>query len=189
MVICIKGLIQVCLYCNSWRINLRWKVRHTLRSGKPYILMKSMSLEISPSVSGRIWPSRNSWIRSQFVNAFFYTSCTLKKEKQNCSQLKNDSFYWPNVVTFSHRDKVSPEEKRNATAKALELSLKYNFVTPLTSMVVTKPESDDSFIADKLTEGTTEHEKQTAQHVIHNWCFTLALFFALIHRATWKCSK
>lgn len=34
------------------------------------------------------------------------------------------------------------------------MSLLYSFVTPLTSMVVTKPESDDSpMIADKLTEG------------------------------------
>uniref|UniRef100_A0A3P8QEL3 Inter-alpha-trypsin inhibitor heavy chain H3 n=1 Tax=Astatotilapia calliptera TaxID=8154 RepID=A0A3P8QEL3_ASTCA len=41
-------------------------------------------------------------------------------------------------------------------SKALNLSLKYNFVTPLTSLVVTKPENengaDRSFIADKLTE-------------------------------------
>ncbi|CAL8403133.1 unnamed protein product [Arctogadus glacialis] len=51
----------------------------------------------------------------------------------------------------------SPEEKSNATAKALEMSLKYSFVTPLTSMVVTKPETEDGpggpLIADKLTEG------------------------------------
>uniref|UniRef100_A0A3P9BY46 Inter-alpha-trypsin inhibitor heavy chain H3 n=1 Tax=Maylandia zebra TaxID=106582 RepID=A0A3P9BY46_9CICH len=44
----------------------------------------------------------------------------------------------------------------NIEAKALNLSLKYNFVTPLTSLVVTKPENengaDRSFIADKLTE-------------------------------------
>lgn len=46
------------------------------------------------------------------------------------------------------------DEKANATAKALDLSIKYSFVTPLTSMVVTKPEIDDSpMIADKLTEG------------------------------------
>uniref|UniRef100_A0A3B3ZXC8 Inter-alpha-trypsin inhibitor heavy chain H3 n=1 Tax=Periophthalmus magnuspinnatus TaxID=409849 RepID=A0A3B3ZXC8_9GOBI len=46
-------------------------------------------------------------------------------------------------------------EKENSKAKALEMSLKYNFVTPLTSMVVTKPESDDPpLVADKLTEGT-----------------------------------
>ncbi|KAB5536863.1 hypothetical protein PHYPO_G00112210 [Pangasianodon hypophthalmus] len=54
------------------------------------------------------------------------------------------------------KDKGSPEEKQNATAEALELSLKYNFVTPLTSMVVTKPETEenpeDALIADKLTE-------------------------------------
>uniref|UniRef100_A0A3P9BY85 Inter-alpha-trypsin inhibitor heavy chain 3 n=1 Tax=Maylandia zebra TaxID=106582 RepID=A0A3P9BY85_9CICH len=41
----------------------------------------------------------------------------------------------------------------NIEAKALNLSLKYNFVTPLTSLVVTKPENengaDRSFIADK----------------------------------------
>uniref|UniRef100_A0A9J8AR20 Inter-alpha-trypsin inhibitor heavy chain H3 n=1 Tax=Cyprinus carpio carpio TaxID=630221 RepID=A0A9J8AR20_CYPCA len=53
------------------------------------------------------------------------------------------------------KDKGTPEEKGNATDEALRLSLKYNFVTPLTSMVVTKPEDEtktDTFIADKLTE-------------------------------------
>ncbi|XP_071406652.1 inter-alpha-trypsin inhibitor heavy chain H3-like [Pithys albifrons albifrons] len=47
------------------------------------------------------------------------------------------------------------EEKENLTAEALALSLKYKFVTPLTSMVVTKPEESDSgdVIADKPTEG------------------------------------
>ncbi|XP_056461169.1 inter-alpha-trypsin inhibitor heavy chain H3-like isoform X2 [Gadus chalcogrammus] len=51
------------------------------------------------------------------------------------------------------------EKKSNATAKALEMSLKYSFVTPLTSMVVTKAETEDGpsgpLIADKLTEGAT----------------------------------
>ncbi|NWU63487.1 ITIH3 inhibitor, partial [Pterocles burchelli] len=48
------------------------------------------------------------------------------------------------------------EEKENLTAEALDLSLKYKFVTPLTSMVVTKPEDYDNQdgIADKPTEGT-----------------------------------
>lgn len=49
------------------------------------------------------------------------------------------------------------EERDNATAKALDMSLQYSFVTPLTSMVVTRPETEDSsdgpLIADKLTEG------------------------------------
>uniref|UniRef100_A0A8D0G943 Inter-alpha-trypsin inhibitor heavy chain 3 n=1 Tax=Sphenodon punctatus TaxID=8508 RepID=A0A8D0G943_SPHPU len=44
------------------------------------------------------------------------------------------------------------EEKGNLTAQALDLSLKYKFVTPLTSMVVTKPEDEE--IADKPIEGT-----------------------------------
>lgn len=52
----------------------------------------------------------------------------------------------------------TPDEKANATAKALDMSLQYSFVTPLTSMVVTKPETEDGteapLIADKLTEGT-----------------------------------
>ncbi|XP_051529011.1 inter-alpha-trypsin inhibitor heavy chain H3a [Myxocyprinus asiaticus] len=55
------------------------------------------------------------------------------------------------------KEKGSPDEKGNATAEALNLSLKYNFVTPLTSMVVTKPESNDSLIADKLTEEQRRH--------------------------------
>ncbi|XP_066526181.1 inter-alpha-trypsin inhibitor heavy chain H3 isoform X2 [Hoplias malabaricus] len=54
------------------------------------------------------------------------------------------------------RDKCTPEESENITAEALDLSLKYNFVTPLTSMVVTKPQDDenqkDLLIADKLSE-------------------------------------
>ncbi|KAK2534525.1 Itih3 [Columba livia] len=46
------------------------------------------------------------------------------------------------------------EEKENFTAEALDLSLKYKFVTPLTSMVVTKPEDHDNQdgIADKPIE-------------------------------------
>uniref|UniRef100_A0AAZ3SVU0 Inter-alpha-trypsin inhibitor heavy chain H3 n=1 Tax=Oncorhynchus tshawytscha TaxID=74940 RepID=A0AAZ3SVU0_ONCTS len=51
------------------------------------------------------------------------------------------------------------EEKGNATAQALEMSLQYSFVTPLTSMVVTKPkteeEQEEPLIADKKGEGDT----------------------------------
>ncbi|XP_075689917.1 inter-alpha-trypsin inhibitor heavy chain H3-like [Rhinoderma darwinii] len=52
---------------------------------------------------------------------------------------------------------AEPSEKANLTAQALELSLKFKFVTPLTSMVVTKPEEKDKeeemLIADKLVDG------------------------------------
>uniref|UniRef100_A0A2K6DLJ6 Inter-alpha-trypsin inhibitor heavy chain H3 n=1 Tax=Macaca nemestrina TaxID=9545 RepID=A0A2K6DLJ6_MACNE len=54
------------------------------------------------------------------------------------------------------RKNAHGEEKENLTAQALDLSLKYHFVTPLTSMVVTKPEDneDERAIADKPGEAT-----------------------------------
>ncbi|XP_073430405.1 inter-alpha-trypsin inhibitor heavy chain H3-like [Dendrobates tinctorius] len=52
---------------------------------------------------------------------------------------------------------ADPSEKANLTAQALQLSLKFKFVTPLTSMVVTKPEEkekeEEILIADKLVDG------------------------------------
>ncbi len=66
-------------------------------------------------------------------------------------------------ITCVNREKFSPEDKENITAQALDLSLRYNFVTPLTSMVVTKPETEDedeTLIADKLTEGTWCHNSK-----------------------------
>ncbi|XP_040262785.1 inter-alpha-trypsin inhibitor heavy chain H3-like [Bufo bufo] len=52
---------------------------------------------------------------------------------------------------------ADPSEKANLTAQVLDLSLKFKFVTPLTSMVVTKPEEKDkeeeTLIADKFVEG------------------------------------
>ena len=54
-----------------------------------------------------------------------------------------------------NRKNAHGEEKEKLTAQALDLSLKYHFVTPLTSMVVTKPEDneDQTAIADKPGEG------------------------------------
>ncbi|XP_068013782.1 inter-alpha-trypsin inhibitor heavy chain H3-like [Melanerpes formicivorus] len=53
------------------------------------------------------------------------------------------------------RTAATGEEKENLTAEALDLSLKYKFVTPLTSMVVTKPEDlgNQDGLADKPIEG------------------------------------
>lgn len=67
----------------------------------------------------------------------------------------------PTNKTFcSDRDTCILTECENVTDEALDLSLKYNFVTQLTSMVVTKPDTNDTsidtLIADKLTEGTNE---------------------------------
>ncbi|KAM9410095.1 inter-alpha-trypsin inhibitor heavy chain H3-like [Pholidichthys leucotaenia] len=61
---------------------------------------------------------------------------------------------------------VPQEETKGITAKAL--ALRYNFVTPLTSMVVTKPETQDgadgSFIADKLTEEQRQAAERQQKH-------------------------
>ncbi|XP_048462719.1 inter-alpha-trypsin inhibitor heavy chain H3-like [Rhincodon typus] len=61
------------------------------------------------------------------------------------------------------RVSVETNEKGNLTDRILELSLKYSFVTPLTSMVVTKPEENKngSFVADKPSED--ENEKPLPQ--------------------------
>ncbi|XP_076607591.1 inter-alpha-trypsin inhibitor heavy chain H3-like [Chaetodon auriga] len=57
---------------------------------------------------------------------------------------------------LENSDVGTQQEKDSKTAKALEMSLRYSFVTPVTSMVVTKPETEDrpdgSLIVDKLTE-------------------------------------
>ncbi|CAN9512530.1 unnamed protein product [Ophioblennius macclurei] len=78
---------------------------------------------------------------------------------------------WAYLTTqqlLENSDLSSQQEKDAATAKALEMSLRYGYVTPLTSMVVTKPETDDesgsSLIADKLTEAQRqEAERQTGR--------------------------
>ncbi|KAM7064179.1 inter-alpha-trypsin inhibitor heavy chain H3 [Molossus nigricans] len=56
------------------------------------------------------------------------------------------------------RKNARGDEKENLTAQALDLSLKYHFVTPLTSMVVTKPEDFENQmdIADKPGEGSMD---------------------------------
>uniref|UniRef100_A0A671L720 Inter-alpha-trypsin inhibitor heavy chain H3-like n=1 Tax=Sinocyclocheilus anshuiensis TaxID=1608454 RepID=A0A671L720_9TELE len=45
------------------------------------------------------------------------------------------------------------QEKEDEKKEALKLSLKYQFVTPLTSMVVTKPQEGEVEVADKPKEG------------------------------------
>ncbi|XP_049444216.1 inter-alpha-trypsin inhibitor heavy chain H3-like [Epinephelus fuscoguttatus] len=50
---------------------------------------------------------------------------------------------------------LSGPEKENVKKEALELSLKYSFVTPLTSMVVTKPQGETTDVLHKPKEGET----------------------------------
>ena len=52
-----------------------------------------------------------------------------------------------------YRLQLSGAEKENAKKEALELSLKYSFVTPHTSMVVTKPPGENTQVLHKPKEG------------------------------------
>lgn len=59
-------------------------------------------------------------------------------------------------VCVCHRLRLSGSEKEDAKNEALKLSLRYSFVTPLTSMVVTKPQGDSTDVLDKPKEGQIE---------------------------------
>uniref|UniRef100_A0A668RM79 Inter-alpha-trypsin inhibitor heavy chain H3-like n=1 Tax=Oreochromis aureus TaxID=47969 RepID=A0A668RM79_OREAU len=54
---------------------------------------------------------------------------------------------------------LSGPEKEKVKKEALELSLKYSFVTPLTSMVVTKPPGENTDVFHKPKEGETPQRR------------------------------
>ncbi|KAL7843744.1 hypothetical protein AOLI_G00252560 [Acnodon oligacanthus] len=55
---------------------------------------------------------------------------------------------------------LTGQEKETAWEEALNLSLKYQFVTPLTSMVVTKPQGEGTQVAHKPKEGEKSKQRQ-----------------------------
>uniref|UniRef100_A0A8C2GW72 Zgc:112265 n=1 Tax=Cyprinus carpio TaxID=7962 RepID=A0A8C2GW72_CYPCA len=57
------------------------------------------------------------------------------------------------------------QEKEDEKKEALKLSLKYQFVTPLTSMVVTKPQEGEVEVADKPKEGEEPSRHQVPSFV------------------------
>lgn len=61
---------------------------------------------------------------------------------------------------LSHRMKLEGEEKANLSAKALQMSLDYQFVTPLTSMIMKGMVDEDGLqpIIDKSPEGMSSAE-------------------------------
>ncbi|XP_039468580.1 inter-alpha-trypsin inhibitor heavy chain H3-like [Oreochromis aureus] len=56
---------------------------------------------------------------------------------------------------------LSGPEKEKVKKEAMELSLKYSFVTPLTSMVVTKPPGENTDVLHKPKEGETSQRWQS----------------------------
>uniref|UniRef100_A0A8D0EMX4 Inter-alpha-trypsin inhibitor heavy chain H3 n=1 Tax=Strix occidentalis caurina TaxID=311401 RepID=A0A8D0EMX4_STROC len=90
-------------------------------------------------------------VRGEGVSMDFFDLSTVHKVSE-CSKLAMFKIF--TGISLPHIA-ATGEKKENLTAEALDLSLKYKFVTPLTSMVVTKPETYDNQdgIADKPTEG------------------------------------
>nr|XP_058932276.1 inter-alpha-trypsin inhibitor heavy chain H3 [Kogia breviceps] len=98
------------------------------------------------------------------INDLTFTEKLDRKEMEEA--LKEQDYIFGNYIErlwayltieqlLEKRKNAHGEEKENFTAQALDLSLKYHFVTPLTSMVVTKPEDNENktAIADKPGEG------------------------------------
>ncbi|RVE72896.1 hypothetical protein OJAV_G00044670 [Oryzias javanicus] len=67
------------------------------------------------------------------------------------------------------RPSADSEEKANATAKALDMSLQYSFVTPLTSMVVTKPEVEEGTSSPLIADKLTEEQRQQAERMSYQY--------------------
>uniref|UniRef100_A0A8D2DEN7 Inter-alpha-trypsin inhibitor heavy chain 4 n=1 Tax=Sciurus vulgaris TaxID=55149 RepID=A0A8D2DEN7_SCIVU len=64
---------------------------------------------------------------------------------------------------------ASEADSQAFKTRALNLSLKYNFVTPLTSMVITKPEGQEqSQVAEKPVEDDIRHGNINAGAIVHN---------------------
>lgn len=61
------------------------------------------------------------------------------------------STYFCFIINKDFSVSAQEEDKKALKAQALDLSLRYSFVTPLTSMVVTKPQQKEE-LANKPTE-------------------------------------
>ncbi|XP_028816837.1 inter-alpha-trypsin inhibitor heavy chain H3-like [Denticeps clupeoides] len=82
------------------------------------------------------------------------------KEEKHASGLENSlQRVWAFLTVKQLLEKeltAKGKEKEAVRKQVLELSLKYKFVTPLTSMVVTKPQGEDAHVANKPKEDTEE---------------------------------
>ncbi|XP_048657108.1 inter-alpha-trypsin inhibitor heavy chain H3 isoform X4 [Marmota marmota marmota] len=124
--------------------------------------LETMGLE-NHGFARRIYEDSDADLQLQAFNDLTFTEEVDVKEMEEA--LKEQDYIFGNYLErlwayltieqlLEKRKNAQGEEKENLTAQALDLSLKYHFVTPLTSMVVTKPEDneDQTAIADKPGE-------------------------------------
>eukprot|EP00073_Rattus_norvegicus_P053327 XP_017455711.1 PREDICTED: inter-alpha-trypsin inhibitor heavy chain H3 isoform X4 [Rattus norvegicus] len=127
-----------------------------------YNFLESLALE-NHGFARRIYEDSDASLQLQALNDLTFTEEVDMKEMD--AALKEQGYIFGDYIErlwayltieqlLEKRKNARGDEKENITAEALELSLKYHFVTPLTSMVVTKPEDneDQTAIADKPGE-------------------------------------
>uniref|UniRef100_A0A4X1VPN5 Inter-alpha-trypsin inhibitor heavy chain H3 n=1 Tax=Sus scrofa TaxID=9823 RepID=A0A4X1VPN5_PIG len=127
-----------------------------------YNFLESMALE-NHGLARRIYEDSDANLQLQAINDLTFTEEVDMKEMEEA--LKERDYIFGNYIErlwayltieqlLEKRKNAQGKEKETLTAQALDLSLKYHFVTPLTSMVVTKPEDNENqtAIADKPGE-------------------------------------
>lgn len=67
-------------------------------------------------------------------------------------------------AVLTYRLQLSGPDKDNVKEEALRLSRKYSFVTPLTSMVVTKPNGETTDVLHKPKEGAPRRNDEPGHH-------------------------
>ncbi|KAL0978027.1 hypothetical protein UPYG_G00164960 [Umbra pygmaea] len=100
-------------------------------------------------------------------NKVKYSKATPSEDPIKASSDSNIQRLWAYLTVKQLLDKEvksSGDEKDKVKKEALDLCLKYGFVTPLTSMVVTKPQGEDSQVAHKPKEGETPRESMLDTH-------------------------
>uniref|UniRef100_A0A3B4BWX1 Inter-alpha-trypsin inhibitor heavy chain 3 n=1 Tax=Pygocentrus nattereri TaxID=42514 RepID=A0A3B4BWX1_PYGNA len=93
-------------------------------------------------------------------NEVKYEDSVSVKDLAGLPEHENIQRLWAYLTVKQRLEKevtLKGEEKEAAKKEALDLSLKYKFVTPLTSMVVTKPHEEDTQVAHKPKEGEQSH--------------------------------
>ncbi|KAL0978033.1 hypothetical protein UPYG_G00165070 [Umbra pygmaea] len=101
-------------------------------------------------------------------NKVKYSKATPSEDPIKASSDSNIQRLWAYLTVKQLLDKEvksSGDEKEKVKKEALDLCLKYGFVTPLTSMVVTKPQGEDSQVAHKPKEGEKAIESMLDTYV------------------------
>ncbi|XP_045547453.1 inter-alpha-trypsin inhibitor heavy chain H3 isoform X3 [Salmo salar] len=89
-------------------------------------------------------------------NRVMYSDTLPKEEPIEARSDSHIQRLWAYLTVKQLLDKevqLSGKEKEKVKKEALDLCMKYSFVTPFTSMVVTKPQGEDSQVAHKPKEG------------------------------------